>query len=280
MPARTDSIIKKLKEQEKAEGKLPALLEFYKELLEIQNRVGQKTGLPNPVFTSEAVKAHALAGKPLVGFAELAIDWMLLRQTYKEVTALFHQYQELFGALPEEITALTPGRIINKRTVRAWYRGQPIVLATPITDNTQTLLGAIFSAAVKPFLVREATALSGQLELEMWRRGYCPICGGNPDFSYLAKDTSARWLICARCDTEWLFQRLQCPYCENYDQNKLSFFTNDNGTYRLYVCDQCKHYLKAVDLRQFKNEVLLPLERLTTLDMDRQAQANGYSPCV
>jgi formate dehydrogenase accessory protein FdhE len=280
VPARTDSLIKKLEKQEKAEGKLPALLEFYKELLEIQNRVGQKTGLPNPVFTSEAVKAHALAGKPLVGFTELAIDWALLRQTYKEVAALFHQYQELFGALPEEITALTPGRIINKRTVRAWYRGQPIVLVTPITDNTQTLLGAIFSAAVKPFLIREATALSGQLELEMWRRGYCPICGGNPDFSYLAKDTGARWLICARCDTEWLFQRLQCPYCENYDQNKLSFFTNDNGTYRLYVCDQCKHYLKAVDLRQFKNEVLLPLERLTTLDMDRQAQANGYSPCA
>jgi FdhE protein len=141
-------------------------------------------------------------------------------------------------------------------------------------------LGAIFAAAVKPFLSREAVALSRLLDMETWRRGYCPICGGNPDFSYLAKDTSARWLVCARCDTEWLFQRLQCPYCESYDQNKLSFFTNDSGTHRLYVCDQCKRYLKAVDLRQFTGEVLLPLERLTTLDIDRQAQANGYSPCV
>jgi len=280
VPARTDSIIKKLKEQEKAEGKLPTLLEFYKKLLEIQNRVGQKTGVPNPVFTREAVKAHAIAGKPLVGFTELAIDWTLLRQTYKEVTTLSLSYQELFGILPPEILALTPGRVINKRNVRAWYRGQPIVLSTPLTDDTQTLLGAIFSAAIKPFLVREAKALNSLLDMEIWRRGYCPICGGNPDFSYLAKDTSARWLVCSRCDTEWLFQRLQCPYCENYDQNKLSFFTNDRGTHRLYICDQCKHYLKAVDLRQFKEEVLLPLERLITLDLDRQAQANGYSPCA
>lgn len=111
MPARTESIVKKLEEQEKAEGKLPTLLEFYKKLLEIQDRVGQKIGVPNPVFTSEAVKAHAITGKPLVGFAELAIDWALLRQTYKEVAALFQSYQEFFGTLPQEILDLTPGAL-------------------------------------------------------------------------------------------------------------------------------------------------------------------------
>jgi len=278
---RTDSIIKKLNEQEKVEGKLPSLLEFYKKLLEIQNSVGKKIAVSNPVFTREQVQAHAIARKPLVGSTELAIDWSLLRQSYREVTALFNQYPEIFGTLPQEFLNLTPGRVINKRTVRAWYRGQPIVTPIPLTDDhLKALLATIFAAAVKPFLYKEAVALSHLLDMEIWRRGYCPICGGNPDFSYLAKDTSARWLVCARCDTEWLFQRLQCPYCENSDQNKLSFFTNDDGTYRLYICDRCKHYLKAVDLRYFKDEVLILLERLTTMDMDRQAQANGYSPCA
>lgn len=277
MPVKISNVIQKLENQEKTEGKLPLLLEFYKKLLEVQEDTGQKIEIPNPIFTRKAVRAHADAGKPLVGFAELAIDWSLLRQTYKEIAALFHQYHEIFGELPQEINSLTPVRIINKRTVRAWYRGQPIVLTTPLTDDTQKLLKTIFTAAIKPFLSREAVALNNLLDMEIWRRGYCPICGGNPDFSYLAKDTGTRWLVCSRCDTEWLFQRLQCPYCENFDQNKLSFFTNDSGTYRLYVCDQCKHYLKAVDLRQFKDEVLLPLERLTTLDIDRQAQATGYS---
>ena len=280
MPAKTNSIASQLEEIEKTEGKLPALLEFYRKLIQIQDRVGQQISVPNPIFTTEAVRAHTLSGKSLLGFTELAIDWLFLRKTYKEVVALFHEYSDLFGTLPENITNLTPGQVVSKRNVRNWYRGKPIILDTELIDQTQTLLGAILGAALKPFLVREAASLHSSLDMEMWRRGYCPICGGNPDFSFLATESGARWLVCSRCDTEWLFQRLQCPYCDNADQNRLSFFTNETDTHRLYVCDQCKHYLKAVDLRQAKKSVLIPLERLLTLDLDRQAQEKGYSPCA
>lgn len=279
MPVKTSNIIETLKKQQKSEGKLPALLEFYMKLLEIQDGIEQKIDVPVPAFTREAVKAHTVSGKPLVGFTELAVDWSLLRLAYKEIAVLFHDYREIFGALPEEITSLTPGRIINKRTVRAWCRGQPIVPSIPANDETQKLLSTIFASAVKPFLAREAVALKPVLDMDNWRRGYCPICGGNPDLSYLTRENGARRLVCSRCDTEWLFQRLECPYCENYDQNKLSFFTDGSGTYRLYVCDQCKRYIKSVDLRQCKEETLLPLERLTTIDLDRQAQEKGYAPC-
>jgi formate dehydrogenase maturation protein FdhE len=278
--ADTDSVIQKLEETEKAEGKLTPLLEFYKKLLQIQSRVGQETKVPNPVFTPEAVKAHASAGKPLVGFRELAIDWPLVRKTFLEVAVLFREYPALFGLLPDEISTLAPGQIINRRTVRAWYRGKPIELKNELTEAAQILLGAVFGAAIKPFLIKEAESLRTLLAMEMWRRGYCPICGGNPDFAFLAKDTGARWLVCSRCDTEWLFQRLQCPYCDNADQSRLSFYTNEAGTYRLYVCDQCKHYIKAVDLRQSKDTILTPLERLLTLDLDHQAQYKGYTPCA
>ncbi len=279
MPAKIKSIASQLEEIEKAEGRLPALLEFYSKLIQIQDRVGQQISVPNPLFTPEAVKAHALSGKPLLGFTELAIDWPLLRKTYKEVVALFHEYSGLFGIMPEDITNLTPGQLVSKRNVRNWYRGKPIILNTELTDKTQILLGAVLGAALKPFLVREALTLRSSLDMEIWRRGYCPVCGGNPDFSFLAAESGARWLVCSRCDTEWLFQRLQCPYCDNADQNKLSFFANETGTHRLYVCDRCKHYLKAVDLRQAKKSVLIPLERLITLDLDRQGQEKGYSPC-
>ena len=87
------------------------------------------------------------------------------------------------------------------------------------------------------------------------------------------------WLVCSRCDAQWLFQRLECPYCGTTDQNVLAYFTNDEGLYRLYVCEQCKQYLKAIDLRQAKSEVLIPLERLLALHIDKQAQEYGYSPC-
>ena len=48
--------------------------------------------------------------------------------------------------------------------------------------------------------------------------------------------------------------------------------------YRLYTCDECKCYIKAIDLRKAGTDVLLPLERVMTLDMDRQAVEAGYHP--
>jgi formate dehydrogenase maturation protein FdhE len=279
VPANNDRIISAMEELEKAEGDLPSLLKFYRKLIQIQDRVGQEIKMPNPVFTREAVNAHATSGKPLLSFTELAIDWPLLRKTYKEITSLFQEYSELFGSLPEQIAALPPGKIITKPHVRNWYRGNPVLPGTGSDDRTQVLITAIFSAALKPFLVKEAEAIRSLLDLEIWRRGYCPVCGGNPDFAFLAADTAARWLVCSRCDTEWLFQRLQCPYCDNSDQNKLSFLTNESGSHRLYVCDKCKHYLKAVDFRHAKKTTLIPLERLLTLDMDKQGQEKGYTPC-
>jgi hypothetical protein len=280
VPTRLTRIIARLEEQEKTEGKLPALLGFYRQLLEVQNGVGHKITVPNPLFTREEAKDRALKGQPLIGYGELAIDWALLRQGYRETAALYAQHADLFGELPAGLLALTPGRVVNARTVRAWYAGRRIVLPLALDDHARAVVGAVFASALKPFLEREAEALKGLIDQETWRRGYCPLCGGNADFASLARDTGARWLLCARCDTEWLFQRLQCPYCGNADQNRLSFFAGDSPNYRLYVCEACHHYLKAIDLRQVNDEALLPLERVMTIDLDMQAQEKGYSPCA
>ena len=114
--------------------------------------------------------------------------------------------------------------------------------------------------------------------MSRWRRRLCPVCGGRPDLAYLDAEAGARWLMCCRCDAEWLFQRIQCPYCGTQDQRALGYFTDDAGVYRLYTCDKCKTYIKALDLRKAEGEVLLPLERVMTLDMDRQAAEAGYRP--
>jgi FdhE protein len=129
-------------------------------------------------------------------------------------------------------------------------------------------------------LRKEAAVLSDLIDNERWRRGYCPVCGGSPDFSYLQRENGARYMICSRCDSEWLFQRLQCPYCDNRDQNKLHYYADEKGVYRLYVCDNCKRYLKAIDQRQAEEVILLPLERFMTIDIDRQALEKGYQPGV
>jgi len=271
-------ILKKLSDLEKEEGSLPLLLEFYRKILQIQSRARKRIGTPEPGLSSEAISKRMLNGLPLVGFDELILDWTLVRDVFARVTAAFARYPQLFGEIPGRLTKPGAGTLLTKRAVKAWFTGKelPSKIAEGVSEN---LMQTIIQVTLQPFLANYASVLIGSVEQDNWRRGYCPICGGSPDMAFLEKEVGARWLLCSRCDTEWLFQRLECPYCRTKEQSALAFFTDDEELYRLYVCDKCKCYLKAIDLRKTESEVLLPLERLYTLDLDSQAREKGYVAC-
>jgi len=271
----TSKILEKLKQQEKEEWKLPLLLEFYKKLLQIQYRAQQRFGKPAPTLSREAIYRRLNNGRPLLRFSELELDWSLAQDVFAGVTAAFGKYPRLFGELPEELRKPGAGRLFTKKAAEAWFTGKELPRKIGDSDG-ENLLQALIQATLQPFLADYARVLIGYVDQESWRRRYCPICGGSPDIAYLEKEHGARWLVCARCDSEWMFQRLQCPYCGNQDQGKLAFFTDEKELYRLYVCEQCRCYLKTVDLRKSEPEVLLPLERFYTLDLDAQAKEKGY----
>ena len=52
----SSGILDKLDAIEKEEGSLPRLLEFYRKLIQIQTRVGQKIDKPNPGLSTEAIQ--------------------------------------------------------------------------------------------------------------------------------------------------------------------------------------------------------------------------------
>ncbi len=278
----TDSkILKMLEERQGKDGALPRSLEFYRGLLRIQSEARSRFGIPRLGLSEEAISNRIERGAPLLGFDDLSIDWALLRNIFEEVTITFADYPELFGKLPKSLREPKSHPSLPKKVVRAWFGGARLPSTIAVDDvNEYLLLEAIIQAALSPFLISHCEALLGFVKQEQWCRGYCPICGGNPDFAFLDKERGARWLLCSRCDAEWLFRRLECPYCGTQDQGALAYFTDDEGLYRLYVCERCQHYLKAIDLRQAGGEVLLPLERFLTLDIDIQAHKNGFSPCA
>ena len=277
MPKGIDSkILRKLDEwQEKVEAP-PELVEFYRRLLCIQSRVEQQVGMPRPSLSSEAIRTRLEQGLPLIEFDELDLDWSLLQDVFVEVTSVFARYPGLFNPSPRSIVKVGVSHLHLREAVKAWYEETRLQAMMVADDVNEYLLEDIIRATLKPFLTGYAKALLNCVNQERWRRGYCPICGGNPDFSFLDKERGARWLLCSRCDTEWLFQRLECPYCSNRDQNEITYFAGDDGLYRLYVCERCKRYLKTIDLRQAKEEVMMPLERLFTLSIDAQAWQYGY----
>jgi len=278
LPAETSVILSRLEERERKEGVLSPLLTFYQKILRVQARVESKiASLLKPSISSEAIAKRIGNGKSMIAFDELALDWPLLRETFNEVAATFAEYPKLFGQPPAKIKNSGDRRLLTKQAVKAWFKGTRVPAIELDDEVSEPLFSAMVQATLKPFLTSHAKTLAGLYDQERWRRQYCPICGGSPDFALLDKELGTRWLLCSRCDTEWVFQRLECPYCGTQDQESLAYFTDDKGLYRLYVCEQCHRYLKTIDSRQTESEILLPLERLYTLDLDRQAQEQGYT---
>ena len=273
MPTATEELISHLETKAKQEGQVP-LFDFYLKLLRIQLKVERKLA-PRlvPSLTKEAAAERIAAGTPLVSFDELALDELLLAEAFTDVVNVFAGYPELVGEVPGKLKDMGWAGGILPGVCQAWFEGREMTRAAL---NEDRLLGPLIHATLKPFLISHAKTVRGLIDQESWRRGYCPVCGGASDFAYIDKERGARWLMCARCDTEWLFQRLDCPFCRNQDQNKLGYFDDESGLYRLYVCEKCRRYLKAIDLRPAKETVFLPLERLSTLDLDRQAKEQGY----
>ncbi len=272
MPVGIESrILKRLDEEEAREGSLPPILHFYRRLVAIQSEAKRRLGEPRLDVEKPAAQARLRQGTPLVTFDNLELDRAVFNATFDRVAALFGQYPELFVRMPPSIK----GAQVSAETLRACF--ESTAAPNVIEGAGEDLVVDIVQVTLSPFLERYAEAFAGLVEPEHWRRRYCPICGGKPDFAFLDKSDGARQLVCARCNAGWLFQRLECPHCGCADQYRLAYFTDEAGLYRLYVCEECHRYLKAIDLRQAKGEVLLPLERLLTLDLDQQAREQGYT---
>ena len=144
-------------------------------------------------------------------------------------------------------------------------------------DIDGELLAFVLNQTLHPFLGNYAQALQPLLDGTTWFSQNCPVCGGQADFSYLSEENGARYLLCPRCDTEWLFKRLECPFCGNTDNKTWGYYPGEDGSYRLYVCDQCNHYLKTLDLREKKPDTSLIIERILTVAMDLAARERGYN---
>ena len=278
MTSATDKILARIDEEMKKRGDNPRFFELLHGLFSIQSETEGEIGEISPALDKEELLRRQESGRPLLGYEDLNIDWPLLEQTYKRMADLFGEYTDLFGKLSSGLEVLARKQTLSPATVRGWYEEGKLPAAVAANLREYLVMESVIQSALRPFLVMNAAPLLDSIEQEKWRRVGCPVCGGKPDFAYLDEERSARWLVCSRCDTAWIFQRLQCPFCGSEEQTKLGYSTDEDEIYRLYTCEECHRYLKAVNLKNLKSPALIPLERLLTLDLDRQAQEKGYRP--
>jgi formate dehydrogenase accessory protein FdhE len=246
---------------------LAAYLDFYAHLLREQFTF-KAAFVPTPHPHDEAAREQRLAaGEPQLTFEQLGVEAEPLAALAVRLWDIMVSYNPEWAAQreawsPDEIAALAR---------RAFETRSPFKAPRPSDASPAQ---ALVRMALAPYLQRAAQATLPLLNLEKWRRGYCPACGGQPHFSALRSE-GERWLVCSRCSAEWPFARLQCPFCGNADPDTLAYYPDQEGVYRLYVCNACQRYLKTIDLRQVDGRNLMA-EPIVTVNMDLAARQEGY----
>ncbi|MGB9627491.1 MAG: formate dehydrogenase accessory protein FdhE [Thermodesulfobacteriota bacterium] len=130
--------------------------------------------------------------------------------------------------------------------------------------------------SITPSIEAIVEQIQREVDPETWLKGYCPLCGSLPYLALLKGEGGKRYLLCSYCGYEWRVDRLFCPFCGNKDQGTLQYFTAEGEEhYRVDICDQCRQYIKTIDLREM--ELMDPgLEDLATLHLDLIASKKEY----
>jgi formate dehydrogenase accessory protein FdhE len=131
----------------------------------------------------------------------------------------------------------------------------------------------------RPFREQVASRLWDEMQTAFWQEGYCPVCGHSPVFGKLTDSPGHRQLWCCCCNTVWTFPRIGCPFCKNQSPDQLGYLSvPELASYRVYVCDRCKRYLKTVVCSEESGKGGWDYDReyLSTASLDSMALSEGY----
>jgi FdhE protein len=267
-------ILQELRSQADKRAELADTIELHCEVLEAQAHA--QVSASRPALSGEEAGAQLQQGHPLLAPEDLAADDQALAGLFDQIGRIVAERRPELGEALAGIRGWLDERRDQIGALAVEYLREGRVREGEEAGLDAYLLTFIFINALRPFLRAQAQTLASWVDDSVWYRGRCPICGGEPDVAALERGSGRRRLLCSRCDSEWTFQRVGCPFCGNEDPSQLAYYLSDDQVYRLNVCKQCRRYLKTIDLRQVAGERLLPAERVLTVAMDVAALEAGY----
>jgi hypothetical protein len=252
-------------------------------LVEMQRRVQSRVPLPWIQVDPGWLKSQQAAGRPLVRFGDIPIEWTDFRLILRQTADILHRFDALERADYDRIVAIGRDGNALEPLVSEWYERTSRVDSAQGRDTDPRAapdappgIEQVLALAMRPFLSRCAEALAQRVDLSAWHFGHCPFCGWEPDFAVIMPSADRR-LICGRCAGQWAFAPLTCPYCGNDDRARVTSFATRDGRYRVYACDVCKRYLKAYDGRNASRPVMALVDSIATLPLDAAAMQRGYT---
>jgi FdhE protein len=254
----------------------PELADFYgfhQRVFRLQHQARAQIAATLEMLDQKILRARLRQGLPQLSFAQLPLEAEGFSWLATEIAQALVQYDPELAARTDALEEVDWLSLAERR----FEQGMANESKEEVTEEAEMeLVEVAIDLALQPYLGWAAQQVMPHVDQGSWKRGYCPVCGGAPDFAALVEETGARYLLCSRCRSQWLYKRLECPFCGNSDHTRLLYYPSEDEVYRLYVCQTCKHYLKAIDLRKATHKVVLAVEPLLTIAMDLAAQKQGY----
>jgi hypothetical protein len=251
------------------------------ELVNVQRRVQFRVPLPRIQPDPEWLAAQQIAGRRVVRFGDIPLEWTDFRLAFRQTADILRRYDAVDHSEHQRILALGRDGNSLEPLVARWYEATSLSedekprQQTPGDGPEQAGLDQVLVLAIRPFLARCADVLGQVADFSGWHRRRCPFCGWEPDFAVITPGAERR-LICGRCVAQWDFAPLTCPFCSNDDRALVTSFATRDGRYRVYGCDVCRRYLKAYDARNATRPVTVAVDTIATLPLDAAAIQRGY----
>jgi formate dehydrogenase accessory protein FdhE len=250
-------------------------------LIDALRRIQTRIATPSVPISAEQIATRLTSGQPLLDFDRLPIDWTEARLLFRQISDVLKRHDAVDATTAARLHEI--GRTASlPELARQWFdKGR--------TDAGIEMLDEVLGWSLRPFLARAAEVLQQRAAFGSggdaarqspafgaWKRGVCPVCGGEPDFACITMQ-GERILICGRCQTRWPTEHFACPFCGESEKQRITSFATPDGTYRVTACQACKRYLKTLDGRRAGRGAMPNVDAIATLPLDAVVMQRGFT---
>jgi FdhE protein len=236
--------------------------------------------LARPIeLTADRARDKLYSGIPLLRGERVPLDIAAIQSLILVLCRAVRQSEARSGSANTIATAIDQGVLDVAALVAAVLDGQAPAIREQAAalEVDGDLLCTLLRFSLFPALEQLAAQLAPLRVLAAWQPGYCPTCGSWPLLSEYRGLDQARFLRCGLCATEWLLDRLLCPFCGCRDHQQLGYLhIEGDQQQRAATCRQCRCYNKTLATLVPIPAIELAVDDLATIHLDIIALEHGY----
>ena len=270
----------RLEQCRKERNELEEILAFYDKVLSAQRETQEETPLPEIDLAEEQIEVRIAEGFPLIESGNFSVDSNSSDRLFRRLCQISETENPVLASAGKALLeAMDSGALEPAELRRAVLQNhtETIERCAEVLEISLPAVQTLTKLSIQPSLLVTVASLAKTTDLDRWRYGYCPVCGGLPAIAALIGEEGKRVGLCSFCGHFWSLLRLSCPFCGTDKQEDIRyFFAEGDELYRVQVCEQCKGYLKVVDTRKGGDPKALAVDDVVTAHLDLLAEEEGY----